>query len=146
MMATFYKDAPFKFAGQYKRMLRLILDGQTPMIYNCSAGKDRTGVATALILTLLGVPRETVIEDYLLSNQYYKPEMPKAGEKEDPMMAAFRRLPPDVIQALMGVERMYLEAAFEAIETREGGWDRYVREDLGLTAADQEKLKALLLK
>ncbi len=62
------------------------------------------------------------------------------------MMAAFRRLPPDVIQALMGVERMYLEAAFEAIEAREGGWDRYVREDLGLTAADQEKLKALLLK
>ncbi|MDC7677192.1 tyrosine-protein phosphatase [Asticcacaulis machinosus] len=145
MMATFYRDAPFKFAGQYKRMLRLIIDGQTPMIYNCSAGKDRTGVATALILTLLSVPRETVIEDYLLSNQYYKPEMPKAGDKPDPMYAAFSRLPPEVVQALMGVDRTYLEAAFAEIEAR-GGWERYVREDLGLTAADEAKLKTLLLK
>jgi protein-tyrosine phosphatase len=145
MMAGFYADAPFKFAGQYKRLMRLILDGETPLVYNCSAGKDRTGVATALILTILGVPRGTVTEDYLLSNRYYTPDMPKAGEKEDPMMAAFRRLPPDVVQALMGVDARYLDAAFDAIEAREGGWERYVREDLGLSAADVAALKTRLL-
>ncbi|ESQ76883.1 tyrosine-protein phosphatase [Asticcacaulis sp. YBE204] len=146
MMATFYRDAPFKFAGQYKRLLRLIIDGDTPLVYNCSAGKDRTGVATALILTLVGVPRATVTEDYLLSNRYYKPEIPAAGAKEDPQMAAFRRLPPEVLQALMGVDARYLDAAFAAINEREGGWQRYVREDLGLTAEDEVKLKARLLK
>ncbi|UDF05662.1 tyrosine-protein phosphatase [Asticcacaulis sp. AND118] len=146
MMAGFYRQAPFSFADQYKRMLRLIIDGETPMVYNCSAGKDRTGVATALILTLVGVPRATVTEDYLLSNRYYTPDVPKAGEQEDPQTAAFRRLPPDVLQALMGVDASYLDAAFAAIETREGGWDRYVREDLGLTAGDVEALKARLLK
>lgn len=145
MMAGFYADAPFKFAGQYKRLMRLILDGETPLVYNCSAGKDRTGVATALILTILGVPRGTVTEDYLLSNRYYTPDMPKAGEKEDPMMAAFRRVPPDVVQALMGVDARYLDAAFAAIEAREGGWERYVREDLGLSAADVAALKTRLL-
>lgn len=145
MMAVFYADAPFKFAGQYKRLMRLILDGETPLVYNCSAGKDRTGVATALILTILGVPRGTVTEDYLLSNRYYTPDMPKAGEKEDPMMAAFRRVPPDVVQALMGVDARYLDAAFAAIEAREGGWERYVREDLGLSAADVAALKTRLL-
>lgn len=146
MMAGFYADAPFKFADQYKRLMRLIIDGETPLVYNCSAGKDRTGVATALILTILGVPRATVTEDYLLSNRYYTPDMPKAGEKEDPMMAAFRRLPPDVVQALMGVDARYLDAAFAAIEAREGGWDRYVREDLGLSAADVTTLKTRLLQ
>lgn len=146
MMAGFYRQAPFSFADQYKRMLRLIIDGETPMVYNCSAGKDRTGVATALILALVGVPRATVTEDYLLSNRYYTPDVPKAGEQEDPQTAAFRRLPPDVLQALMGVDASYLDAAFAAIETREGGWDRYVREDLGLTAGDVEALKARLLK
>uniref|UniRef100_UPI002601A6F4 tyrosine-protein phosphatase n=1 Tax=Asticcacaulis sp. TaxID=1872648 RepID=UPI002601A6F4 len=146
MMAGFYRDAPFKFAGQYKRLMRLIIDGETPLVYNCSAGKDRTGVATALILTILGVPRTTVTEDYLLSNRYYTPDMPKAGEKEDPMMAAFRRLPPEVVQALMGVDARYLDAAFAAIDSREGGWERYVREDLGLSAADVAALKTRLLK
>ena len=113
------------------------------MVFNCSAGQDRTGVAAALILTLVGVPRETVTQDYLLSNTYYKPAA-KPGA-EDPAVAMFRRLPPDVVQALMGVDARYLDAAFAAIEAREGGWKRYVEQDLGLTSADLALLRAKLL-
>ncbi|WP_181404669.1 tyrosine-protein phosphatase [Asticcacaulis tiandongensis] len=60
-------------------------------------------------------------------------------------MAFFRTLPPEVIQALMGVDARYLASAFEAIETREGGWERYTREDLGLSAADEARLKSIML-
>lgn len=146
-MAEGYRDTPFYFAPQYRLMIRQIIEGRTGLVYNCTAGKDRTGVGTAVLLTLLGVPRDVVTQDYLLSNQYFKPEMARsASDKEDPQMAMFMRLPADVQKALMGVDASYLDAAFSAIETREGGWDRYVREDLGLTAADVEALKARLLK
>ncbi len=146
MMAQFYRVMPFQFAGQYKRLFRQIVDGHTPLVYHCSAGKDRTGVASALILTVLGVSRETATQDYLLSNQYFHPVMPKPGTPVDPQMAAFSRLPPGVVQALMGVDASYLQAAFAAIDAREGGMTRYIHEDLGLSDADIATLKTRLLE
>lgn len=143
LMAGFYKQVPFTFAPQYANLIRQVLDDGAPVVFNCSAGKDRTGVAAALILTLLGVSRETVIQDYLLSNIYYKPTALSGAD--DPATAMFRRLPPDVVQALMGVDARYLDAAFAAIEAREGGWKRYVEQDLGLTPTDLAQLRAKLL-
>lgn len=143
LMAGFYKQVPFSFAPQYANLIRQVLDDGAPVVFNCSAGKDRTGVAAALILTLIGVPRETVTQDYLLSNTYYKPSAQTASD--DPAAAMFRRLPPDVVQALMGVDARYLDAAFEAIAARDGGWKRYIEQDLGLTPADLAQLKAKLL-
>ncbi len=145
MMTQFYRVMPFQFAGQYKRLLRQVIDGNTPLVYHCSAGKDRTGVASALILTVLGVSRETATQDYLLSNTYFHPVMPKPGAPVDPQMAAFTHLPPDVVQALMGVDARYLQAAFAAIDAREGGMARYIHEDLGLSDADIAVLKTRLL-
>ncbi|MFT4077087.1 MAG: tyrosine-protein phosphatase [Asticcacaulis sp.] len=145
MMSSFYAQAPFQFASQYKRMFRQIIDGNTPLVYHCTAGKDRTGVATALILTVLGVSRETATEDYLLSNQYYKPVMPQPGSQASAQMAFFMKLPPDVVKAMMGVDAQYLNSAFNAIDQREGGMARYVHEDLGLTDADVALLKRRLL-
>jgi len=77
--------------------------------------------------------------DYLLSNQYYRPKPPEPG-REDPTTAMFSRLPPDAIQALMGVDASYLNASFAAIEDK-GGMDRYVAEQLKLTPADVAILK-----
>lgn len=145
VMTGFYTQVPFQFAPQYKTLMREVINGRTPLVYNCSAGKDRTGMATALVLRLLGVPYETIKADYLLSNQYYTPRPPKPGAPEDPAMAFFRTLPADVVAVLMGVEGGYLDAAMAAIDTREGSWDRYVREDLGLTDADIAAFRAKML-
>jgi len=143
LMTSFYRDVPFSFAPQYATLVRQVLDDGAPVVFNCSAGKDRTGVAAALILTLVGVPRETVTQDYLLSNTYYRP-LANPGA-EDPATGMLRRLHPDVLQALMGVDARYLDAVFAAIEAREGGWKRYVEEDLGLSPTDLAQLKAKLL-
>ncbi len=145
-MTEFYRQAPFVFGPQYKTLVHEILNGHTPIVYNCTAGKDRTGVATAVILTLLGVPRETVVADYLASNQYYTPDMPRAGDAQDPQMAYFRTLPPEVVKAFMGVDRRYIEAAFAAIDSHPGGWDGYVHDELGLSDANVADLKTRLLK
>src|SRR5947208_6885899 len=59
-----------KYAGQYAKILQRLASGDLPAVEHCTAGKDRTGVFSAILLTALGVPREVVIQDYLLSNQY----------------------------------------------------------------------------
>ena len=144
-MAGFYKGLPFEFAGQYAQMFRALVNGGAPLAFNCSAGKDRTGVAAAMLLTVLGVPRETVIADYLFSNTYFRAPPPKPGQTPDASMLAMSKLPPDALKALMGVDRRYLESAFTAIEAK-GGMARYVREDLKLSAADVAKLKTAYLE
>ncbi|GGI80525.1 protein-tyrosine-phosphatase [Polymorphobacter multimanifer] len=143
-MASFYTEMPVQFGGQFKEMFAELVEGRAPLAFNCSAGKDRTGLAAVLVLLSLGVPRETAIEDYLLSNQHYRPKPPAPGGKPDPMMAMFARLPTDVSQALIGVERRYIEASLAAIDAR-GGLDRYLREDMGLGPAELARLRQLYL-
>ncbi len=143
IMATSYREVPYQFAGQYKRLFGELLAGHAPLAFNCSAGKDRTGVAAALILTALGVPREAVTEDYLLSNRYYRASAPsKPANQQEQMLKA---LPPAVLQVLMGVDRSYLDAAFAEIERRSGSVDDYFRTELGLDDAALQKLRALYL-
>jgi protein-tyrosine phosphatase len=72
-MAGFYAEMPFTFAGQHAAMVGDLVDRRAPLAFNCSAGKDRTGLAAALLLTVLGVPYETAMSDYLLSNETYRP-------------------------------------------------------------------------
>lgn len=143
MMQRTYADLPFRFAGQYRRMFTELAAGHAPLAVNCSAGKDRTGVAAALLLTALGVPRATVMQDYLLSNRYFDPARAAA---QDPNTAAFaQRLPADAVKALMGVEPAYLDATFAAIEARPGGLAAYLRDQLGLNPATVRRLRDLYL-
>jgi protein-tyrosine phosphatase len=137
----FYSALPFSFADQYRQLFAQLLAHNTPLIVNCSAGKDRTGVASALILTALGVPRATVIQDYLLSKQGFQPGKTASGV--DARMAGFS---PEVAQVLAGVEPRFLNSAFKAIESRPGGMNAYFRNELGLTPADLKRLKTLYLE
>ena len=150
-MARFYRELPLRYAPQYRVLFAQLLDQRAPLIFNCTAGKDRTGIAAALLLTALGVPRETVIDDYLLSNRYFVAQATGASAAtaaagENPQQAFLRRLPPDVYQALMSVDRSYIEAAFAAIEERPGGLEAYYRHELGLDAAAIQRLKSLYLE
>jgi protein-tyrosine phosphatase len=109
------------------------------VVYHCTAGKDRTGWASAVLLTALGVPRETVIADYLASNVFLT-------EKNKAMFSA---LPPDkqaALEPLMTVRRAYLEAAFAEADRRYGGFDRYLKEALGIDEAALARLKARFLE
>ncbi len=140
-MAAQYPHILERFNGQYRRMFAQLLAGDTPLAFNCSAGKDRTGVAAALLLTALDVPRETVIEDYLLSNRYFDPK--KAMTPNDPAAQAWSRLPPEVLQAFMGVDRSYIEGVFKVIDAHAGGAEGYLRDELGLKPADLATLRRL---
>lgn len=126
----------------HRRVFDLLLaDGAAPLVVHCSAGKDRTGWVTALILTALGVDEDVVMADYLLSNdpaRMYVVRMPDgSGLPPD-------RLPPQ-IRPLFEARPQYLQAAIATVTAEFGGLPGYLRDGVGLTAAEVEELRARYL-
>jgi protein-tyrosine phosphatase len=131
------------FTPQFRQFIHTVLaaDG-APIAWHCSAGKDRTGFAAAILLRILGVPQDMVMQDYMASSRY-------ALESRKSQLLLLRMFKgeeaADKLAVLMGVEEAWLEAAFAEIDTTWGSFDNYVREGLGLTEADIAQLKATLL-
>lgn len=147
VMTSLYGDFATKNVPQYARLMRRIADGGVPVLYHCTAGKDRTGVFTAMLLATLGVPRATVMEDYLQTNQYVM--TPEAIER---MSASMRGMgmnaPADAtaLRPVLGVEREYLEAVFAKIDQEYGSFDQFREKALGMTKLDVEKMRRMLLE
>ena len=105
-----------------------------PALFHCTAGKDRTGWSTAILLTLLGVPQETVMHHFMLSNRYLI-------QKNDLQLAA---LPPDLAKAmlpLVEVREEYLQAAFDEVQKTYGSFNAYIKDGLGLSEKTISDLK-----
>jgi protein-tyrosine phosphatase len=128
-----YRNYPFLYANAYREMFRRLADGER-LVVHCTAGKDRAGTAAAMVLMALGVPRETVFEDYLLTNQYWD-----RGGREKPGMDA------ETVASIFAARPEYLEAAFGAIETRYGTVDTYLEEHIGLDDAALGALRSACL-
>ncbi|MFJ9772694.1 tyrosine-protein phosphatase [Kitasatospora sp. NPDC101157] len=128
---------------RFAALLRLLAapDG-VPLLFHCSAGKDRTGWAAALVLTALGVERETVFADYLLTNE-------RSAAVVERVLADFgsRGLvhEPELLLPVFRADRGYLDAAFAEIEAGWSGFDAFWREGLGLDEDVLDGLRANLL-
>ncbi|MFC2147773.1 tyrosine-protein phosphatase [Bacteroidota bacterium] len=112
-----------------------------PALFHCATGKDRTGWAAAALLTLLDVPKETVMKDYLRGNDYI---LPLYKEVIDGSVAGGGE--PSIPQAIFGVKEEYLEASFDEMQTKYGTIENYFSEALGIDATMQKKLRDLYLK
>ncbi|NDU79177.1 protein-tyrosine-phosphatase, partial [Actinomadura sp. DSM 109109] len=134
VMTVSYPRMLTQFNGQYRRMFLELLAGRVPLAFNCSAGKDRTGIAAALLLTALGVPHNTVVADYLLTNRYFDTQ--KIVRGQNPNAGGFAELPPDVLRAYMAADSDYIEAALKMIESHTGGAEGYFRDELGISHTD----------
>jgi protein-tyrosine phosphatase len=120
---------------RYRSLFAHLLGDSAPLVIHCTAGKDRTGFACALILHALGVPEDVIAEDYLLTNRFYR---------RDP--SASSDLPDDVRQVLGSVEASFLGAAFGAIRDDYGDLQQYFSDGLGLGADEQATLHARYLE
>lgn len=125
----------------YRQLFLSLADrGTLPAVVHCATGKDRTGWAAAALLTLLGVPKETVMQDFLRSNDYILPVYQRITQA---FVAAGgdASIPP----ALFGVQPAYLEAAFDEVEKKYGSIERYFSDALGIDSATREALRANFL-
>ena len=137
----------------YKAMFERLIESDDALLFHCSAGKDRTGIGAALILTALGVDRDTIEQDYLLTNEVIKNtkhdlmELPEdATDKQKQMYAFFAQLPPEVRDVLAGVEASWLESAFAEMEREYGSVDGYIQQALDVDAQELALLKARYLQ
>ena len=135
VLARAYAAYALSSSAQYRALLDLVLDGGLPLLFHCSAGKDRTGFAAAMLLTALGVPWETVVADFEATNRLWRRDTVHSDD-----------LPLAVRESLLQADPVLLTAAFDAAREHHGSVDRYLDEALGLDAARRSTLQALLLE
>lgn len=132
----------FDFGAVYKTMFELMLDcSNNAVLINCSAGKERTGVGAMLILMALGVPRETVIYDYMLSHHYYPAEQEVARVKRKYEVNLEGEAARRMIWPLLETRLDYVEPLFEDIDRRYRSDEDFLEQVVGLRAADLERLR-----
>ena len=137
-------DLATRFTPEMRQFIDLLLssDGRA-VLFHCAAGKDRTGFAAAILLRLLSVPQEVMMEDYLLTNQYFLSAYRWAlGVMKFVRGKRFAA----TVRAFMIAQPAYLGAAFTAIEETYGSFDHYVRDGLRLTGTDVAHLQSLYLE
>jgi protein-tyrosine phosphatase len=128
---AFVHDNASRFAGLFTHLL----EDDSPMVFHCTAGKDRTGFAAALLLHALEVPADVVMEDFLLTNALYRrpPSPPQTDVTQE------------VLDVLWRVRAEFLEAALHAVDERYGGPDAYL-EALGVGPRERARLAELYLE
>ncbi len=131
-----YRDYPRRCAPGFRTLFATLSDGtHRPLVFHCTAGKDRTGFASALLLTLLGVPWDDVMADYLRTNELWTGHIGRYSE-----------LDIDTRAAIIEARRPYLEAAFEVVRADFGSPEAFADRALGIDAKARDRLKADLLE
>lgn len=125
------------FQNEYKAFFEILMDKQNaPVMFHCTAGKDRAGFGSAMFLAALGVDKETIINDYLLTNTC-------AGVTLESMKAQYGDTDMAVcMYYIYSVQREYIEKAFSTIEAKYGSVDKYLTDQLKV---DVKKMKDLYL-
>jgi protein tyrosine/serine phosphatase len=116
-----------------------------PSLVHCVAGKDRTGFAVALAQHALGVDRDAILADYVLTNQAGNIEARIAAGAEQ-IRSKHGAIDEATIRTLMGVEEDYMVTALAAVEARHGTIDEYLSVVIGLDDADRNALRAHYLE
>ena len=144
-MIAMYRELPESNADSYRQMFRFLADGATPLTFNCTAGKDSAGTGAALLLTMLGVPRETVVADYAMSDDIvdYRAQMQETAAK-NPAYAALAQMPWELVEPLVASDSAYIESALTALEEKYGSVDAFIEKELGVTPDMKEKIRANL--
>jgi protein-tyrosine phosphatase len=120
---------------EYRQAFAIAQDASSyPLLLHCTSGKDRTGFAAALLLLALGAPRETVLEDYDLTNRYRRPVPQLFGPET----------PEEIVALLLSAQPKYLEAALDEIDRVYGSFDDYLDKALAVDAAARRTLVEVL--
>lgn len=139
LLKDFYKILVFSNKS-YQYMFDCLKENKVPFLFHCSAGKDRTGVAACLLLLALGINKETIIEDYLQTNEYRKELIDKKMQKYYFMNHLIPQLK-YIHMISEGVLREGIETVFLLIEEKYDSYEDFFEQEYGLTVKDLDQLK-----
>ncbi len=129
-------------ADRYRRLFEVLLEpAERNVLINCSAGKERTGIAAALLLSALGVPRETIYYDFMLSAVYFPAlaEIPRVLEKY--AVSAVGDAAQRLVMPLLETRASYLQVAFDSIDRECGDTETFLRSHYDLGPAECSELR-----
>ena len=146
-MRVNYPKKLYSHRAIYRKMLLRLIEGEAPLVFHCAAGKDRTGVAAALILSLLGVSDETIIEDYLLTQQ-------EIGKLTDTWLAGgatdndqyqdfqskLANRDPALVAPIFAADIDYIKTLLDYVSEHYGNFEQYAIDKLEL---DDKQIAAL---
>ena len=131
-----YAGYPEKYAPACGAILRrLVAEDAPPLLFHCTAGKDRTGFAAAVVLEALGVPRTTIMEDYLLTNRHWD-----RGNREP------EGLPREIYEPVFSAREEYLAASWATLDDEHGGLEGWLDRAVGFGAGERERLRTAMLE
>ena len=133
LMRDLYRRLVHEQSARFAQFFAHLLDEDSPAVFHCTAGKDRTGFAAAMFLLALGVSREDVMQDYLLTNRHFKAPT-----------LSWRGVDPQVLAVMWRVQPDFLEAALQAVDEH-GGVAVYLERGLGLGPQALQALRARYL-
>ena len=133
------KEFVSNYTDVYEDFLRNLIDDDGPALFHCTAGKDRAGFAAAITLIALGVSKEDVINDYMKTNQFTKERIEEIiGQIE---LMTLYQTDAEILRPLLGVEREYIETAFQTAEEKYGSLENFIRDGLNISDEDIQKLR-----
>jgi protein-tyrosine phosphatase len=135
LMADLYRALVTEQSHRFAELFDQLLQADAPVVFHCTAGKDRTGIAAMLLLRALGVDAAVVEQDYLLTNAHYR--RPPAHDD---------RIPDDALAVLWSVRPSFLHTALGLIEQGQGGLEGYLGSAMKLSPAARAKLAAAYLE
>jgi protein-tyrosine phosphatase len=145
VMIGIYRRFPRVMAGKIRTVIDLLLENRAPLLIHCTAGKDRTGFAIAILLTALGVDRQRVHDDYLISQKWpgkvsHRPSLAHRLRKAVPSHAM-----DEVVDVVLDARLSFLNAAWEVIETEFSSVQQYLRTEVGVDDSTLERLRDAVL-
>ena len=135
LMQQTYRAFVHDNASRFGELFTHLLDNDAPLVFHCTAGKDRTGFAAALILLALGVSREVVMDDFLLTNALYR----RAGP------TVHTEVPREVMEVIWKVRGEFLDAALHVVDADYGGADNFLAR-IGVGERERARLVSLYLQ
>ena len=134
-------------AGQYRKFVKLLLEErEKALLWHCTAGKDRAGICAVIVQELLGVSREDIYKDYLMTNKCLKEEINGLISHLMTILNSSGRENEHAMRILFGAEPEYLDTLYQALEETYGGMDRYLRDILHVSDSDRERLREMYLE
>lgn len=136
-------EAGKKGLAEFFRILLDNREGET-ILFHCTSGKDRTGVAAALVLSALGVDEETILEDFELTNEFLADQIAYVSAEvrkrtDDPEMI-------DTVIATTGVDREFMEILLNHLKDTYGSVSEYITRELGVSEEELEILREIYLE
>ena len=133
--------------SKYAEFVQILLENhEKAVLWHCAAGKDRAGIAAAIIEEILGIPRQAIIEDYLKTNEYLAADikmLTQLVKKEENISGP---AVDEALKYLFGAEREYIESYYHEVDIQFGSFSGFLHEGLKLTDADIKDLRAKYLR